>query len=35
MARELVGGEAFAVLLADDVIDAENPACKQMMDVFE
>jgi UTP--glucose-1-phosphate uridylyltransferase len=35
MARELVGNEAFAVLLADDVIDAETPCLKQMMDVFE
>src|SRR5579863_4931126 len=35
MARELVGNEAFAVLLADDVIDAEIPCLKQMMQVFE
>ena len=35
MARELVGNEPFAVLLADDVIDAETPYLKQMMDVFE
>jgi UTP--glucose-1-phosphate uridylyltransferase len=34
-ARELVGREAFAVLLADDVIDAEVPVLKQMMQVFE
>src|SRR5256714_9816452 len=34
-ARELVGDEAFAVLLADDVIDAEIPVLKQMMRVFE
>ncbi len=34
-ARELVGNEAFAVLLADDVIDAEVPVLKQMMDAFE
>src|SRR6266566_4999500 len=34
-ARELVGNEAFAVLLADDVIDAEEPCLKQMMRVFE
>ncbi len=34
-ARELVGNEPFAVLLADDVIDANPPALKQMMDVFE
>src|SRR2546426_5984044 len=34
-ARELVGNEAFAVLLADDVIDAEVPVLKQMMRIFE
>jgi UTP--glucose-1-phosphate uridylyltransferase len=34
-ARELVGNEPFAVLLADDVIDAEVPCLKQMMAVFE
>jgi len=34
-ARELVGNEPFAVLLADDVIDAETPVLKQMMTVFE
>lgn len=27
--------EGFAVLLADDVVDAEKPALKQMMEVFE
>src|SRR5688572_32459762 len=32
---ELVGDEPFAVILADDVIDASPPALKQMMDVFE
>ena len=35
MARELVGNEPFAVLLADDVIDAKRPCLRQMMDVFE
>src|SRR5262245_8807021 len=35
MARELVGPEPFAVLLADDVIDADKPCLKQMMEVFE
>ena len=35
MARELVGDEPFAVLLADDVIDAQVPVLKQMMEVFE
>jgi UTP--glucose-1-phosphate uridylyltransferase len=34
-ARELVGNEPFAVLLADDVIDADPPCLKQMIDVFE
>jgi len=34
-ARELVGNEPFAVLLADDVIDAEEPVLKQMMRVFD
>jgi UTP--glucose-1-phosphate uridylyltransferase len=34
-ARELVGEEPFAALLADDVIDAEVPCLKQMMQVFE
>ncbi|MGH9555855.1 MAG: UTP--glucose-1-phosphate uridylyltransferase GalU [Terriglobales bacterium] len=34
MAKELVGNEPFAVLLADDVIDAPTPCLKQMMEVF-
>ncbi len=34
-ARELVGDEPFAVLLADDVIDAKVPCLKQLMDVFD
>jgi len=34
-ARELVGDEPFAVLLADDVIAAERPALRQMIEVFE
>jgi UTP--glucose-1-phosphate uridylyltransferase len=33
-AKELVGDEPFAVLLADDVIDAEVPCLKQMIDIF-
>ncbi|MGA9642216.1 MAG: UTP--glucose-1-phosphate uridylyltransferase GalU [Terriglobales bacterium] len=33
-ARELVGNEPFAVLLADDVIDAKVPVLKQLMEVF-
>ncbi|MBK8150135.1 MAG: UTP--glucose-1-phosphate uridylyltransferase GalU [Acidobacteria bacterium] len=34
-AKDFSENEPFAVLLADDVIDAEKPALKQMMDVFE
>jgi UTP--glucose-1-phosphate uridylyltransferase len=34
-ARELVGDEPFAALLADDVIDSDVPCLKQMMQVFE
>jgi len=33
--RHLVGDEPFAVVLTDDVIDAERPALRQMIDVFE
>jgi UTP--glucose-1-phosphate uridylyltransferase len=33
-ARELVGNEPFAALLADDVIDAKVPCLKQLMEVF-
>ena len=35
MARELVGDEPFAVILADDIIDAPVPCLKQMIDVYE
>jgi UTP--glucose-1-phosphate uridylyltransferase len=35
VARECVGDEPFAVILGDDVIDADPPAIKQMIDVFE
>ena len=35
VARELVGNEPFAVILGDDVIDANPPAIKQLIDVFE
>ena len=35
VARELVGNEPFAVILADDVIDANPPAIKQLIDVFD
>jgi UTP--glucose-1-phosphate uridylyltransferase len=33
-ARALVDDEAFAVVLADDVIDATRPALQQMIDVY-
>ena len=33
--KNLVGDEPFAVILGDDVIDAEPPALKQMIAVFE
>jgi len=35
VAKNLVGDEPFAVILADDVIDANPPAVRQMMNVFE
>jgi UTP--glucose-1-phosphate uridylyltransferase len=34
MVRELVGNEHFAVLLADDVVDARVPCLKQVTEVF-
>lgn len=34
-ARELVGEEPFAVILSDDVIQAEVPALRQLLDVYE
>lgn len=34
-ARDLVGNEPFAVLLADDLIDAQVPCMRQLLDVFE
>jgi UTP--glucose-1-phosphate uridylyltransferase len=34
VAREMVGDEPFAVILGDDVIDADPPAIKQLIDVF-
>src|SRR5690348_6630999 len=33
--KPLVGAEPFAVILGDDVIDANPPALRQMIDVFE
>ena len=35
VAQPLVGNEPFAVILADDVIDATPPALAQMIEVFE
>ncbi|MGH7845973.1 MAG: UTP--glucose-1-phosphate uridylyltransferase GalU [Candidatus Binatia bacterium] len=34
-ARDLVGNEPFAVLLADDLIDASIPCVGQMLEIFE
>jgi UTP--glucose-1-phosphate uridylyltransferase len=34
-AQELVGEEPFAVVLADDLIDAETPCLRQLLDVYE
>lgn len=34
-AKELVGNEPFAVLLGDDLVDAEVPCTKQMINVYE
>ncbi len=33
-ARHLVGNEPFAVILADDLIDARTPVMKQMVDLY-
>lgn len=33
-AKDLVGDEPFAVILPDDVIDADPPCLKQMIDIF-
>ena len=35
VARELVGDEPFVVILSDDVIDANPPAVRQLIDVYE
>src|ERR1700704_4609033 len=35
VARGLLGKEPFSVILGDDVIDADPPAIKQLMDVFD
>jgi UTP--glucose-1-phosphate uridylyltransferase len=34
-AMELVGNEPFAVVLSDDVIDAEVPCLRQLLDIYE
>jgi UTP--glucose-1-phosphate uridylyltransferase len=34
-AKDLVGGEPFAVVLADDLIEAEKPCLRQLLDVHE
>jgi len=34
-AADLVGPEPFAVVLADDVIDAETPCIRQLLDIYE
>ncbi len=34
-ARDFVEGEPFAVMLADDVVDAEVPALKQLLKVYD
>jgi UTP--glucose-1-phosphate uridylyltransferase len=33
-AKRVVGNDPFAVLLGDDIIDAETPVLRQMMDVY-
>lgn len=35
VARDMVDEEPFAVLLGDDIIDAETPCLKQMIEVFD
>jgi UTP--glucose-1-phosphate uridylyltransferase len=35
LTENIVAGEPFAVILADDVIDADPPGLKQMSDVYE
>lgn len=34
-AKPVVGNEPFSVILADDLIDADPPALKQMVDIFD
>jgi len=35
MAKDVIAGEPFAVMLPDDIIDSEIPALKQMIAVYE
>ncbi|MDQ3918080.1 MAG: UTP--glucose-1-phosphate uridylyltransferase GalU [Acidobacteriota bacterium] len=34
-AKDFVEGEPFAVMLADDIVDARVPALRQMLDIYE
>jgi UTP--glucose-1-phosphate uridylyltransferase len=34
-AEDSVGGEPFAVMLSDDIIDSETPGLRQLLDVYE
>ncbi|HEY3739479.1 MAG TPA: UTP--glucose-1-phosphate uridylyltransferase GalU [Bryobacteraceae bacterium] len=34
-AKDLVGPEPFAVVLSDDVIDADQPCLRQLLDIYE
>jgi UTP--glucose-1-phosphate uridylyltransferase len=34
-ARDLVGNEPFAVMLADDLIDSATPCIRQLLDIFQ
>ena len=34
-AKEIVGPEPFAVVLSDDVIEAETPCIRQLLDIYE
>jgi UTP--glucose-1-phosphate uridylyltransferase len=35
MSKRIIGGDPFAVLLGDDIIDAKVPALRQMMNVYK
>lgn len=34
-ARQFIGNEPFAVLLGDDIVESDNPAIKQLMDIYD